>query len=141
MDFTNWRSQAIIRRQGTRCVRLNLDLQQALNPDPTAKVERFGSIFATGDKIMQIVNDYEREVFNGDLGTVAAIDTEEAVLMAEFDGRKVEYGFAELDVLVPAYATTIHKSQGSEYPAVVITMATQHYNAYPSSPLPSTCCR
>jgi exodeoxyribonuclease V alpha subunit len=95
-------------------------------PDPAPK-ERFGSIFATGDKIMQIVNDYEREVFNGDLGTVAAIDTEEAVLTAEFDGRKVEYGFAELDVLVPAYATTIHKSQGSEYPAVVITMVTQHY--------------
>ena len=66
-------------------------------------------------------------MFNGDLGTIIAIEEEDGVLRAEFDGRMVEYPFGELDTLVPAYATTIHKSQGSEYPAVVITLATQHY--------------
>jgi exodeoxyribonuclease V alpha subunit len=69
---------------------------------------------------MQTENDYDKEVFNGDLGTVVRIDEEEGVLLASFDGREVEYAFGELDTLVPAYATTIHKSQGSEYPAVVI---------------------
>jgi ATP-dependent exoDNAse (exonuclease V), alpha subunit - helicase superfamily I member len=91
------------------------------------KIERFGSAFAPGDKVMQIENDYDREVFNGDLGRIRRIDQTEGFLIAEFDGREVEYPFGELDALVPAYATTIHKSQGSEYPAVVITLATQHY--------------
>jgi len=76
---------------------------------------------------MQTENDYDREVFNGDLGRVRRIDQTEGVLVADFDGREVEYPFGELDTLVPAYATTIHKSQGSEYSAVVITIATQHY--------------
>jgi exodeoxyribonuclease V alpha subunit len=67
---------------------------------------------------MQTENDYDREVFNGDLGRVLRIDQTEGVLIADFDGREVEYPFGELDALVPAYATTIHKSQGSEYPAV-----------------------
>ncbi|WP_036286138.1 ATP-dependent RecD-like DNA helicase [Methylosinus sp. PW1] len=106
---------------------LNVDLQKALNPNPPAKVEKFGSIFAPGDKVMQTENDYDRDVFNGDLGTILRIDDDEASLVANFDGREVVYPFAELDALVPAYATTIHKSQGSEYPAVVITLATQHY--------------
>ena len=106
---------------------LNVDLQRALNPNPSAKIEKFGSIFAPGDKIMQTENDYDRDVFNGDLGTVLRIDEVEGLLVAGFDGREVEYPFGELDTLVPAYATTIHKSQGSEYPAVVITLATQHY--------------
>ncbi len=106
---------------------LNADLQKALNPNPPAKIEKFGSIFAPGDKIMQTENDYDRDVFNGDLGTVLRIDEVEGLLVAGFDGREVEYPFGELDTLVPAYATTIHKSQGSEYPAVVITLATQHY--------------
>ena len=106
---------------------LNVDLQKALNPNPPAKIEKFGSIFAPGDKIMQTENDYDRDVFNGDLGTVLRIDEVECLLVAGFDGREVEYPFGELDTLVPAYATTIHKSQGSEYPAVVITLATQHY--------------
>ena len=91
------------------------------------RIERFGSSFAPGDKVMQTENDYDREVFNGDLGRVLRIDQAEGVLCADFDGREVEYPFGELDTLVPAYATTIHKSQGSEYPAVVITLATQHY--------------
>ncbi len=76
---------------------------------------------------MQIENDYDRDVFNGDLATVLRIDETEGVLIAGFDGREVEYPFGELDASVPAYATTVHKSQGSEYPAVLITLATQHY--------------
>ena len=106
---------------------LNSDLQNALNPNMSEKIERFGSSFAPGDKVMQTENDYDREVFNGDLGRVKRIDQTEGLLVADFDGREVEYPFGELDALVPAYATTIHKSQGSEYPAVVITIATQHY--------------
>jgi exodeoxyribonuclease V alpha subunit len=106
---------------------LNGDLQKALNPNMAEKIERFGSAFAPGDKVMQTENDYDREVFNGDLGRVLRIDQTESVLIADFDGREVEYPFGELDALVPAYATTIHKSQGSEYPAVVITLAMQHY--------------
>ena len=106
---------------------LNLDLQQALNPPGPVRVERFGWTFAPGDKVMQVSNDYERQVFNGDLGIVAGIDAEAGVLTVGFDGRAVEYGFGELDELVLAYATTIHKAQGSEYPVVVIPLATQHY--------------
>ncbi len=88
---------------------LNADLQKALNPNPTSRVERFGSVFLPGDKIMQTENDYDKEVFNGDLGTVVRIDEEEGVLLASFDDRDVDYAFGELDTLVPAYATTIHK--------------------------------
>ena len=106
---------------------LDADLQKALNPDPSARIEKFGSVFAPGDKIMQTENDYDRDVFNGDLGTVLRIEKTEGLLVAGFDGREVEYPFGELDTLLPAHAVTIHKSQGSEYPAVVITLATQHY--------------
>ncbi len=106
---------------------LNVELQQRLNPDPPEQVERFGWRFAQGDKVMQIANDYEKEVFNGDLGTVDSIDPDASELGVLFDGRSVIYGWAELDNLVPAYACTIHKSQGSEYPAVVIPLLTQHY--------------
>ncbi|WP_036262892.1 SF1B family DNA helicase RecD2 [Methylocapsa aurea] len=106
---------------------LNADLQKALNPNPSVRIEKFGSVFAPGDKIMQTENDYDRDVFNGDLGTVLRIDEAEGLLVAGFDGREVEYPLSELDALLPAYAMTIHKSQGSEYPAVVITLATQHY--------------
>jgi exodeoxyribonuclease V alpha subunit len=106
---------------------LNVELQQRLNPDPPEQVERFGWRFAPGDKVMQIANDYEKEVFNGDLGTVDAIDPDASELAVLFDGRTVLYGWGELDNLVPAYACTIHKSQGSEYPAVVIPLLTQHY--------------
>src|SRR5215472_66557 len=76
---------------------------------------------------MQIENNYDKEVYNGDLGVVSRIDMKEGELDVDFDGRDVTYGFAELDELVLAYATTIHKSQGSEYPAVVIPLTTQHY--------------
>jgi exodeoxyribonuclease V alpha subunit len=76
---------------------------------------------------MQIENDYEKEVYNGDVGFISAVDPEQGELTATFDGRAVVYAFGELDTLVPAYAATIHKSQGSEYPAVVIPVLTQHY--------------
>jgi exodeoxyribonuclease V alpha subunit len=76
---------------------------------------------------MQVANDYERDVFNGDLGIITGIDPDESTLTVSFEGREVEYGFGELDELVLAYATTIHKAQGSEYPAVVIPLMTQHY--------------
>ena len=86
-----------------------------------------GWTFAPGDKVMQVVNDYDKEVFNGDLGRVRTIDLEAGELVAEFDGREVAYEFGELDELVLAYATTVHKAQGSEYPAVVIPVTTQHH--------------
>jgi exodeoxyribonuclease V alpha subunit len=106
---------------------LNIQLQEVLNPNPPAKVERFGWRFSPGDRVMETQNDYDREVFNGDLGRVVRIDDEEGALIASFDGREVSYPFGELDTLVPAYATTIHKSQGSEYPAVIIPVVTQHF--------------
>ena len=106
---------------------LNIDLQTALNPPGARKVERFGWTFAPGDKVMQVQNDYEKDVYNGDLGYVEDVDPETGELRAGFERRILVYGFGELDALAPAYATTIHKSQGSEYPAVVIPVLTQHY--------------
>jgi exodeoxyribonuclease V alpha subunit len=106
---------------------LNHELQKVLNPNPPAAVERFGWRFSPRDRVMETQNDYDRDVFNGDLGTVARIDDEEGAVVVDFDGREVSYPFAELDTLLPAFATTIHKSQGSEYPAVVIPVVTQHY--------------
>jgi exodeoxyribonuclease V alpha subunit len=114
-------------RGGAGARALNIALQAALNPPGDARVERFGSTFTPGDKVMQIENDYEKEVYNGDIGYVEGIDLAEGELTASFDGRRVSYLFGELDTLVLAYATTIHKSQGSEYPAVVIPVLTQHF--------------
>lgn len=114
-------------RGGLGARSLNLELQRQLNPPGEAKVERFGWIFGLGDKVMQVVNDYDKDVFNGDLGLVKAIDGEAGELTVDFDGRDVAYDFGELDELVLAYATTVHKSQGSEYPAVVMPVTTQHY--------------
>ena len=114
-------------RGGLGARSLNLELQQLLNPPGAVRVERMGWTFTPGDKVMQVVNDYDKEVFNGDLGRVRTIDLEAGELVAEFDGREVPYEFGELDELVLAYATTVHKAQGSEYPAVVIPVTTQHY--------------
>jgi exodeoxyribonuclease V alpha subunit len=114
-------------RGGVGARALNVALQAALNPVAEPRVERFGSTFAPGDKVMQVRNDHEREVYNGDLGFVERVDLEEGELVARFDGRPITYPFGELDMLQPAYAVTIHKSQGSEYPAVVIPVLTQHY--------------
>ena len=98
-----------------------------MNPPGEIRVERFGWTFCPGDKVMQVENDYDKDVYNGDLGVVSSIDMEEGELSVDFDGREITYGFGDLDELVLAYATTIHKSQGSEYPAVVIPLSTQHY--------------
>ena len=114
-------------RGGVGARSVNVELQAALNPAGERKVERFGWTFAPGDKVMQIENDYDKEVYNGDIGFVTDVNSEEGELTANFDGRSVTYSFGELDTLVPAYAATIHKSQGSEYPAVVIPLMTQHY--------------
>jgi exodeoxyribonuclease V alpha subunit len=117
-------------RGGVGARSLNIELQRALNPADGAgarKVERFGATYAAGDKVMQIQNDYDKDVYNGDIGYVTEVDPDGGELTATFDGRAVTYGLGELDTLVPAYAATIHKSQGSEYPAVVIPLLTQHY--------------
>jgi exodeoxyribonuclease V alpha subunit len=106
---------------------LNLGLQKLLNVAGGPHVERFGWTFATGDKVMQIENDYDKDVYNGDLGFISSIDLDAGEVVVDFDGRPVVYELGELDRLVLAYATTIHKSQGSEYPAVVIPVSTQHY--------------
>jgi exodeoxyribonuclease V alpha subunit len=114
-------------RGGVGARSLNIELQAALNPAGDRKVERFGWTFAPGDKVTQVENDYDKEVYNGDIGYIDDVDPDAGELVARFDGRPVTYGFGELDMLVPAYATTIHKSQGSEYPAVVIPVMIQHY--------------
>ena len=107
---------------------LNLALQAALNAGESGTaVERFGFTYRIGDKVMQTANNYDREVFNGDIGFIAKIDHDEGEVTIDIDGRTVVYPFGELDEVVLAYATTIHKSQGSEYPAVVIPVVTQHY--------------
>ena len=106
---------------------LNLELQAALNPPGERRIEKFGWIFGPGDKVMQVENDYENEVYNGDGGFVEDVDPDVGEVSVAFDGRRVVYGLGDLDSLVLAYATTIHKSQGSEYPAVVIPVTTQHY--------------
>ena len=114
-------------RGGVGARSLNIELQATLNPAGERKVERFGWTFAPGDKVMQIENDYDKDVYNGDIGMVEDVDLDEGEVTVEFDGRTVTFAFGELDTLVPAYAATIHKSQGSEYPAVVIPVMTQHY--------------
>lgn len=108
---------------------LNLRLQEALNPPQPAKTEfRHGSrVFREGDRIMQIRNDYDRQVFNGDMGLIIRLDLEEAIALIDFDGRPVQAEFSQLDELVHAYAVSIHKSQGSEFPVVVIPLLNQHY--------------
>jgi exodeoxyribonuclease V alpha subunit len=114
-------------RGGVGARSLNIELQAALNPAGEKKVERFGWTFGPGDKVMQIENDYDKDVYNGDIGMIEDVDLDEGEVAVNFDGRTVTFVFGELDTLVPAYAATIHKSQGSEYPAVVIPVMTQHY--------------
>jgi exodeoxyribonuclease V alpha subunit len=119
-----------MRRSAAGVEALNIALQKRLNPrasDPAApRIERLGTTFHAGDKVMQTVNNYDKDVFNGDIGVIASVDVETAKAIVDLDGRQIEYEDDELDDLVLAYATTIHKSQGSEYPAVVIALTTQH---------------
>jgi len=105
---------------------LNQTLQASLNPNLADGIEHHGLRFALGDKVMQLENDYDREVYNGDLGRVTRIDREQKQIAVEIDGRPLSYALAELDALAPAYATTVHKAQGSEYPIVVLPLARHH---------------
>ena len=118
---------APMNRGGLGARSLNVALQEALNPDAHPRVTRYGWTYAPGDKVIQTVNNYDKEVFNGDIGRVKSIDIEEGELIINFDNRDVLYQVNELDEVSLAYATSIHKSQGSEYPCVVIPMAMQHY--------------
>lgn len=106
---------------------LNKRLQQVLNGRSTVGWQGNDRRFLVRDKVMQLRNDYEKEVYNGDIGTVSGYDREEGRLFVEFDGRPVSYAFEELDALSLAYATTIHKSQGNEFDAVVIPLGMMHY--------------
>lgn len=120
---------------------LNLALQEALNPTetevfmrgrgavmmPKDTLRRSGFAYRAEDKVMQIKNNYDKEVFNGDIGIIESVDAEDRTLKVNFDGRSVEYDVSELDEIVHAYATTIHKSQGSEYPVVVMPVLMNHY--------------
>ena len=110
---------------GTRS--LNVELQKRLNAGAEPQVSRFGWSYAPRDKVIQTVNNYDKEVFNGDIGQVSRVDLDEGQIHVVFDDRTVSYDFTELDEIALAYATSVHKSQGSEYPAVVIPLAMQHY--------------
>lgn len=116
-----------MRKNALGATALNEELRKLLNPNGQPRISRFTQTYAVGDKVQQTVNNYKKEVFNGDLGTVTAIDLEAGKVSVTFDGTPVVYNQDELDDLVLAYATTIHKSQGSEYPVVVMPLANQHY--------------
>lgn len=105
---------------------LNVELQKTLNPTGEAII-RGGTIFRVGDRVMQLRNNYDKDVYNGDVGFIKAVNGDDRSMIVNFDGRPVKYETGDLDELVLAYAMTIHKSQGSEYPAVIVIMHTQHY--------------
>ena len=105
---------------------LNEELQKRLNPGDRTIV-RGSRSYRIGDKVMQVKNNYEKDVFNGDIGRITGVHLEDQEVTISFDGREVAYGFEDLDEIVLAYAVSVHKSQGSEFPAVVIPVLTQHY--------------
>lgn len=115
-----------MQRGVTGAANLNQILQQAMNPEGPA-LRRGGTQYRLRDKVMQIRNDYDKEVFNGDIGTVVRVDLEDRELVVNFDGREISYDVTELDELTLAYATTIHKAQGSEYPIVVMPFSMSHF--------------
>ncbi|MCC8460657.1 MAG: ATP-dependent RecD-like DNA helicase [Candidatus Megaira endosymbiont of Carteria cerasiformis] len=106
---------------------LNTKLQKVLNPNHEKGITKFGQIFAVGDKVMQTDNNYDKDTYNGDIGIISAINQEEQEVTIDFYGSKVVYDYDDLDQITLAYATTIHKSQGSEYPAVIIPITMQSY--------------
>jgi exodeoxyribonuclease V alpha subunit len=108
---------------------LNHRLQEALNPPLEAKPEhrRGAQVYRLGDRVMQTRNDYDREVFNGDMGWITAVDSLNQAITVRIDGRGIEYEFSDVDELVHAYAVSVHKSQGSEYRAVVVPVLMQQY--------------
>lgn len=115
-----------MQRGVTGAANLNIALQEALNPAGDG-LRRSGMVYKLHDKVMQIKNNYDKEVFNGDIGVIEAVDMEERTLAVCFDARTVTYDITELDELVHAYATTIHKAQGSEYPIVVMPLLINHF--------------
>ncbi|MEI6168538.1 MAG: ATP-dependent RecD-like DNA helicase [bacterium] len=115
-----------MRRNQLGSENLNPILQQALNPGGVA-IRRFGREYREGDRVLQIRNNYDKDVFNGDIGQVAAVDPDIQEVIVNYDGRRVVYSVEELDELDLAYACSVHKSQGSEYPAVVLLMTTHHF--------------
>jgi exodeoxyribonuclease V alpha subunit len=117
---------APMQRSVVGATNLNIILQEAINPEGDS-LSRGGFKYRKGDRIMQIRNNYDKEVFNGDIGYVKEVNLEERTLTAIYEGRSVEYEDSELDELTLAYATTIHKSQGSEYPVVVIPLLMTHF--------------
>ena len=105
---------------------LNMELQKALNPSGEG-ISKAGRSFNVGDKVMQMVNDYDKDVFNGDIGRITRVDQEEHEIYVRFDDHEVKYDYGDLGDLVLAYAISIHKAQGSEYAAVVMPIVEQHY--------------
>lgn len=106
---------------------LNVELQKALNPPSSRSILKYGSHYSVGDKVIQIENNYQKDVYNGDIGTIQAVNKEENAIVINFDNRELLYDVAEMDEINLAYAMTIHKSQGSEYPIVIIPLLMQHY--------------
>ena len=105
---------------------LNDRLREALNP-AGPEITRFGWTFRVGDRVLQTVNNYDKDVFNGDLGWVAGVDHTAGRVAVSFEETGVDYDFSELDELQPSFAMTVHRAQGSEFPAVVVPLLTQHY--------------
>lgn len=118
---------APMQRGGSGVRSLNIELQKALNANYSSGIEKYGQVFAVNDKVMQTENDYDKEVYNGDIGFIKSVNQEEQEMVISFDGREVKYDFSDLDQVTLAYATTIHKSQGSEYPAVIIPLTMQSF--------------
>jgi exodeoxyribonuclease V alpha subunit len=116
-----------MQRGGSGARLLNSELQKALNPNHQEGITKFGQVFAIGDKVMQMENNYDKDTYNGDIGIISAIDKDEQAVIIDFYGNKVEYDYADLDQITLSYATTIHKSQGSEYPAIIIPLTMQSY--------------